>query len=379
MERTEIAIVGAGITGLSVAWHLLERGFGRVTLLEKTGIGAGASGVQPGGVRQQWATAVNCLLARDSLAFYRDAAQRLGARTVLRFRPCGYVFLAHTDEALDRLEAAVELQRALGVPSRIVSPAAAAELVPGLDTAQLTGASFCAEDGYFDRPQAVLEAFAEAIARRGAGLDAGEAVALDDADGGWTLRLADGGELRADQVVVAAGYDSPQLLATAGVELPIEREARYLFYSDPLGERLLEPLVVSPERHFAAKQLADGRLLASDLHATGDPEADRRRWREHVRRCVLELLPHLEFVPLPLLVEGLYDVTPDHQAIVGPVPDRPGLWVAAGFSGHGFMVAPEIGRTLAAQLAGEPAADYLAALQADRFARGRLVPESSVV
>ena len=379
MERTEIAIVGAGITGLSVAWHLLERGFGRVTLLEKTGIGAGASGVQPGGVRQQWATAVNCLLARDSLAFYRDAAQRLGARTELRFRPCGYVFLAHTDEALDRLEAAVELQRALGVPSRIVSPAAAAELVPGLDAAQLTGASFCAEDGYFDRPQAVLEAFAEAIARRGAGLDAGEAVALDDVDGGWILRLADGGELRAEQVVVAAGYDSPQLLATAGVELPIERETRYLFYSDPLGERLLEPLVVSPERHFAAKQLADGRLLASDLHATGDPEADRRRWREHVRRCVLELLPHLEFVPLPLLVEGLYDVTPDHQAIVGPVPDRPGLWVAAGFSGHGFMVAPEIGRTLAAQLAGEPAADYLAALQADRFARGGLVPESSVV
>ena len=178
---------------------------------------------------------------------------------------------------------------------------------------------------------------------------------------------------------MAAGADATPLLATAGVDVPILPEPRYLFYGEPLAERLLEPLVVAPERHFAAKQLADGRLLASDLRAAGDPETERETWREHVRASIVELLPHLEFVPLPLLVGGLYDVTPDHQAIVGPVPERPGLWIAAGFSGHGFMVAPAVGRALASQLAGDARDASLSELAPDRFARGRLVPESSVV
>jgi sarcosine oxidase, subunit beta len=380
MGRSQVAVVGAGITGLSVAWHLLQRGFAGVIVIEKAGVGAGASGVQPGGVRQQWATAVNCLLARESLAFYRDARARLGARLELRFWPCGYLFLAHSRDALERMASAVELQTALGVPSRIVSPAEAAELAPGLVADAIAGGSFCAEDGYFDRPQAVVEAFGDAATRAGAEIRAAHVVALDEeGPAGWTLRLADGGTARAEHVVVAAGADSTPLLATAGIDVPIVPEPRYLFYGEPLAERLLEPLVVAPERHFAAKQLADGRLLASDLNAVGDPETERETWREHVRASIVELLPHLEFVPLPLLVGGLYDVTPDHQAIVGPVPERPGLWIAAGFSGHGFMVAPAVGRALASQLAGDAPDGSLSELAPDRFARGQLVPESSVV
>ena len=379
MERTEIAIVGAGITGLSIAWHVLERGVTAVAVYEKTGVGAGASGVQPGGVRQQWSTAVNCVLARDSLAFYRDVGERLGARIDLRFDECGYVFLAHSQQELGRLAAAAGVQRSLGIPSRLLSPTEATELVPGLNAEGIAGAGFCAQDGYFDRPQAVVEAFAEAVVRGGGEIRPAEVIGLDEGASGWTLRLAGGGGARAEQVVVAAGYDTPLLLATAGVPVPIEREERYLFYSDPINERLLEPLVVSSERQFAAKQLANGRVLASHLRATGDPTREETTWRRHVRSCILELLPRLEYVSLPLLVEGLYDVTPDHQAIVGAVPERPGLWMAAGFSGHGFMIAPEVGRALAAQLCGEEPGAQIAELAVDRFARGALAPETSVV
>ncbi len=353
MERAEIAIVGAGITGLSIAWHAIERGLTGVALYEKAGVGAGASGVQPGGVRQQWSTAVNCELARDSLAFYRDVGERLGARVDLRFDACGYVFLAHSQQELERLAAAVDVQHSVGVPSRLLSPAEAAEHVPGLNAEGIVGAGFCAEDGYFERPQGVVEAFGEAVARGGGELRTAKVIGLDDGASGWTLRLADGEKARADRVIVAAGYDTPLLLATTGISVPIEREERYLFYSDPIRERLLEPLVVSSERQFAAKQLANGRVLASHLRATGDPAQDGGSWRRHVRSCILELLPRLEYVSLPLLVPGLYDVTPDNQAIVGEVPGRPGLWVAAGFSGHGFMIAPEVGRAVAAQLCGE--------------------------
>ena len=159
--------------------------------------------------------------------------------------------------------------------------------------------------------------------------------------------------------------------------MPIEREARYLFLSEPIRERLLEPLVISPERHFAAKQLADGRVLASDLTAAGDPGLERDGWRRHVRECVEALLPALEFVSLPLLVEGFYDVTPDHQAILGEV--RPGLWVAAGFSGHGFMLAPAVGRIIAEAIALGREDEALRLLDARRFAEARMLPEPQVV
>src|SRR2546426_1447868 len=106
-----VAVVGAGITGLSVALHLADAG-AEVVVLERSGIAAGASGVQPGGVRQQWGTAVNCRLARESVSFWRDADERLGAAVDLGFRECGYLFVAHSDATLERLRAGVAVQHA---------------------------------------------------------------------------------------------------------------------------------------------------------------------------------------------------------------------------------------------------------------------------
>ena len=229
----------------------------------------------------------------------------------------------------------------------------------------MSGGAWCAEDGYFDRPQSLVEAF-------GAQADVQLADVLGVEDEG-VVRLATGGELHADAVVIAAGIDTPHLLP----ELPIRSDARYLFFSNPIHERLLEPLVVSHEHRFAAKQLGDGRLLASDLGAVGDPGVDLDRWRANVRRAFEELLPQLVFVPLPALVEGMYDVTPDHQAILGRVRER--VWVAAGFSGHGFMLAPAVGRIIAEAVLDGREDPALGVLDPARFAEGRLVPEPQIV
>ena len=161
--RPDVVVVGAGIVGLSIAFHLRERG-ASVTVLDRAGIGAGASGLQPGGVRRQWGTRTNCLLVRESLEFYADAVERLQMRVDPGFRACGYLFLAHSEAALARLGENVALQNGLGVHSRIVSPAEAAELVPDLDATNVVGGSWCGEDGYFDRPQAFLEAFGKPVA-----------------------------------------------------------------------------------------------------------------------------------------------------------------------------------------------------------------------
>jgi sarcosine oxidase, subunit beta len=342
--RPDVVVVGAGIIGLSIAFHLAERG-AAAKVVDRAGIGAGASGLQPGGVRQQWGTRVNCLLAQESMRFYAEAAEHLRMRVDPGFRNCGYLFLAHSDDALEQFRVNVALQTSLGIRSRIVSSAEAAELVPGLEVSSVVGAAWSEDDGYFDRPQSLVEAF-------------GELAEVEIAE------VRDVRELSASAVVVAAGVDTAKLLP----ELPIRPERRDLFFSDPIHERLLEPLVVSPERAFAAKQLSDGRVLASDLNA-GE--------RANVRSAFEELLPRLVFVALPTIVEGLYDVTPDHQPILGQVRD--GVWVAAGFSGRGFMQAPAVGRIVAEAVLGDDRDPLLDVLDAERFAEGRLIPDPSVV
>jgi sarcosine oxidase, subunit beta len=348
----EVAVVGAGIVGLAVARELQARG-ARVAVFERTSIGAGASSVQLGGVRQQWGTRVACRLARESAAFYGEADERLAAPVPLGFRRCGYLFLAHDDDGLARLAANVTVQGEEGIPSRLVSSAEAAEIVPGLLTEAVTGGAWCAVDGYFDRPQGVVEAFAQGLDIR-----IGEVSSL--------------AELPAETVVVAAGADTPRLVP----ELPIEREDRFLFYSEPIRERLLEPLVVSPGRRFAAKQLGNGRVLASDLAARGDASR-AESWRANIRAAVDELLPILTYVSLPLLVHGEYDVTPDHQPILGRVDEH--VYVAAGFSGHGFMIAPAVARILADAILDGVEDEALGVLDAARFAQGRPVPEPQLV
>src|SRR3954453_22012394 len=140
--REEIVVVGAGIIGLSVALHLAEAGAPPL-VLDRAGIGAGASGVQPGGIRQQWSTGATCRLARESLAVYRDLQGSLGTRAGSRFDACGYVFLAHSADALEQLHVSVAVQRAAGVPSRLLTPQQAAGLVPGLVVDGLAGAATC--------------------------------------------------------------------------------------------------------------------------------------------------------------------------------------------------------------------------------------------
>lgn len=368
-ERTDVVVVGAGVVGLAITRALRERG-ASVVVCERTGIGSGQSGVQPGGVRRQWGTAIGCLLASESFAFWEDAQARLESPVELELRRCGYLFVAHSEETLERLRANVVVQNAVGVPSRIVGPDEAAELVPGLGTRTVVGAAWCAEDGYFDRPQAVVEAFA-----RGLDVRLGGVMDLRAETGGWEVATP-AGTFAARSVVLAAGADSVPLAAAHGVDLPIEREERHLFLSTPIGERLVEPLVVSAERGFAAKHLADGRVLASDLAAAGDAEEGAPRWRARVRDGIRELLPVLEYVNFPILASGAYDVTPDRQPILGPLAE--GLHVAAGFSGHGFMVAPAVARILADAVEGlgDPVLDVL---DLARFAEGRLVPEPQVV
>lgn len=368
MRSADVIVVGAGVTGLAVAHHLVERGLA-VRIVDRSGIGSGASGVQPGGVRRQFATAANCELAQESYDFYLQMSARLGTRVQPRFTACGYAFVAHSEARLAELAAAVAVQQRCGIPSVVLSPEETASVVPELDAARISGAAWCAEDGYFDRAQAPLEAFAEAVLAGGADVVLGQVEALDADGAGWRLRLNGGAHLSTERIVVAAGHETAVLLATVGVEVPIHAEARHLFFSRPVPARILEPLVIASELAFAAKQLADGRVLAADLRAAGNPADNAERWRATIRAGIESLLPRLQAVAFSELVSGLYDVTPDHDPILGPVSELPGVWLAAGFSGHGFMLAPAVGRLVAESVIDPGSSDrLLEAFSPARFA-----------
>jgi sarcosine oxidase subunit beta len=378
-EHVGVAVVGAGVTGLSIAHALLAAGVGPVRIYERSGVGAEASGVQPGGVRHQWSTRLNCLLVLESAAFYREVGDRLGIDRPPTLEPCGYVFVAHEDGTLARLGKDVAMQNELGIPTQLLDADSLTGVVADLQADGIRGGSFCPDDGYFDRPQAVVEAFAEAVVRDGGAIEIRDVRGLSKDGGGWQLEFADGSAVTAEHVIVAAGTASPRLLAPLGFDIPIVAEAKHLFLSDPIREVLLEPLVIAVDRHFAAKHLANGRVLASDLAATGDGPDAEERWRRHVRACIDELLPRLTFVTLGIRAGGEYDVTPDHHPIVGPIGDEPGLWLAAGFSGHGFMIAPAIGRIVADALAHGRQDALLGALAFERFDGAELEPELQIV
>ena len=363
----DVAVVGGGIVGLSTALALADEDAGRIVVFERSGVNAGASGVQPGGVRQQWSTRLNVELARESLELYRALIERFPATAErLRFSACGYVFAASSPETLSGLRRSVDLQNALGVRSELLGPLELAELVPGLDPARVIGGSICHDDGYFDHPQGVVEAIAAAGRERGVELAIAEVERLDQRGSGWVVRTQDGHERVAGTVVVAAHMDSAPLLASAGIELPLEAEDRFLFYSEPIRARLLEPLLVAVDWHFAAKQLANGRVLASDLAAAGDPEDGADSWRKSVRDTIEQILPILSYVEFPILARGVYDMTPDAQPIVGQLP-LDGLWIATGFNGRGFMLAPSVGRRLARQITSGRNDALLGELRFERF------------
>jgi sarcosine oxidase subunit beta len=371
VSRTpDVLVVGAGVVGLSVARALRDRGL-HPLVVDRAGVGEGQSGIQPGGIRLQWGTPVACALARESHAWWRTASEELDSRA-FAFSTCGYVFLAHSERALQRLTASVSVQNAAGIPSRILSAEEAAALVPGLLVETVAGASYCAEDGYLDRPQAAVAALA-----RGIDVHIATVEAVIPNRTGWDIETS-AGRLSASAVVLAAGVETRALVAPLGIELPIEPEPRHLFLSQPIRERLLEPLVVSAERQFAAKQLYSGRVLTSYLGASGDPQREAPRWRQHVRAVIRELLPILEYVDLTTVATGAYDVTPDRQPILGPLPEYEGLHVAAGFSGHGLMIAPAVARLVGDAVVGkrDPLLEVLDPL---RFSEGRLLPEPQVI
>ena len=347
-----IAVAGAGAVGASVAYHLALAGARDVVLCDRGEVAGGATAKGMGGVRQQFSTAAEVRLAKESIRFFEE----LGAP---HFDQVGYLFLATTQEGLATLEERRRTQVELSVPVERVDPS----FVPGLETRDVVGAVFCATDGVGDPVGVTRELVRRALEL---GVDVRERTAVEDVE--------------ADTVVIACGAWSAEVAARFGVELPVRPLCRQLLRTTPiesLPERL--PMTIEAETGFHFRRRDSSLVLAMT-----DPRP-RWGWEAVVDDTLvpdrLERLarryPPAAGAALGRAWAGLYDMTPDAHPIIGPIADR--VYAACGFSGHGFMQSPAVGRALAEEiLEGESSFD-LSPYRLERFEADAVFAEEVVL
>jgi sarcosine oxidase subunit beta len=343
-----IVVAGAGAVGASIAYHLALLGARNVALVDRAEVASGATGKAMGGVRQQFSTAADVALVRQSLPLFRE----LGAPL---FDPVGYLFLATTEEGLARLCGRAELQRSLDVPVEDVDPAG----VLGLRTDDILGAVCCWEDGVAEPAEVTRE-----LVRRAAA-------------GGVEVREhTDARALEHEVLVVACGADSRELCP----ELPIRPLCRQLVDVGPVAGLPHDlPMTLEEETGFHFRRRGETLRLAmvEPKARWGSTEEVDDGLVEDWRARLAHRYPPAGRAPVVRAWAGLYDMTPDAHPIIGWVGE--GVYAACGFSGHGFMQSPAVGRAAAEEILGlEPSLD-LEPYRLDRFAEGVLSSEELVL
>jgi sarcosine oxidase subunit beta len=356
-DTADVVVIGGGAMGASVAWHLRRVGIDDVVLLERDELASGSTSKSAGGFRTQFADALNVEIALRSL----DAFEQMDG---IDMRQDGYLFLLDAEADVARFQDALALQHALGVPSRELSVAEALAIVPQLAPDGLIAAAYCELDGWAT-PEAVVQWYAR-------GVDVRQHCAvtgIDVEDGRIAAVQTTNGPIGTDTVVCCAGAWSADVGAMAGVEIPVRGERRWMHFTQADGglpQRM--PLTVDFSTGFYFHREGPGLVF-------GGREQDLAELAEHAARR----LPVLAELPVQSSWWGYYEVSPDHNALVGEAETPSRFLYATGFSGHGFQQAPAVGEHVADLVAGrEPALD-LSPFSVERFARGEARPEAFVI
>ncbi len=391
MESADIVIVGGGCMGAAVAYYLTRHGAGTVMLIEREAqLGTASTGRNAGGVRHQFSDPANIALSRESIALFERFEDEIG--TAIDFWQDGYLFLLSSEASAERFRQSVALQRSLGLDVEWLTGDEAARLTPGLDATGVVAATFCGQDGITD-PNGVTMGLAKAAQRRGLTIRRNTEVTGIDVAGGRVTRVrTPQGDIATGAVVNAAGPWSAQVAALAGVSLPVTPERRHIFIAHPeAGASWDDP-------RFAGQTPAS-RLMVIDFDTTfyfhregagllfgmGDP-SERPGFDITVKWDFLPAVTEVAVRRLPALGDavvthawaGLYEMTPDHNPVIGPLGIE-GFYAVTGFSGHGFQHAPAAGRILADVMLGRDAGFDLSPFLFARFASSATSGEHHVV
>lgn len=383
MQKTfDVVIIGGGISGLSIAFHLAREGVKNIAVIEKSFLGSGATGRCGAGIRMQWGTELNCLLSKYSCEFFENAQEIFHNDIDIEFEQGGYLIAAGTDAEVEQFRRNVSLQHSLGIESVFLSPEEAGEIMPHLDISKIKAATFCQRDGHLN-PFRTTEAFAEASRALGVTIYEYTEVCEILRDGAKVAGVrTDKGDISAPVVVNAAGGYSRLISEMAGSDLPVFSRRHQIMVTEPV-EPMQDPMFMGFSLNIYIQQVPHGSFI---MGRSDDSEPRDLRltssWQflEKMSKTCTTLMPRLGRLKVVRQWAGLYNMTADAQPIYDEDPELSGFYIAAGFSGHGFMLAPVTGHVIAKQILGEEADIDVTCLNVSRFKDGGLLPtESSVV
>lgn len=372
----EVVVVGGGAVGVSTAFHLAEAG-ADVLLLERGELGSGSTSKAAGGVRAQFSDPVNIELGQRSLRAFEDFARRPGGDIDLKQH--GYLFLLSDPADVAAFEGGVALQNSLGVPSRMLTVQQACDLSPLVSPAGLLAAAYSPTDGHCT-PEGVVQGYARAAREHGAVLRRGVGVTGIETSGGEITAVhTDAGSVRTSTVVCAAGAWSAAIGEFAGVELPVRPLRRQILVTEPMPDlppRL--PFTIDFATSFYFHEEGPGLLVGMS-----DPDEEfgfrlntDDRWLGRLSEAVTHRAPGVAEAGVAHGWAGLYEITPDHNALVGHVGR---FFYATGFSGHGFLQSPAIGEVMRDLVLERTPPIDVSGLDARRFDGAEVRPEHNCV
>lgn len=379
-ERAGVVVVGGGVIGTSIAFHLAEAGVPDVVLIERDELGAGSTSKAAGGVRAQFSDALNIQLGARSLRAFADFGARPGQE--IDFQQVGYLFLLSRQQDVAAFERSIELQNQLGVPSRLIDPGEAKRLSPPIDTDGLLAAAFSPDDG-LATPEAVVQGYAAGARRHGAHLQTACEL-LDVRLRGEVIQavVTSKGVVETPGLVCAAGAWSRQVGAMVGVDLPVIPYRRQVLVTEPVaGLPQHLPMTIDFASSVYFHREGPGLLMGMSLEdePPGFNLARDDAWIPRLAEVLARRAPSLVDIGIAGGWAGLYEVTPDHNALIGETPQPARLLYATGFSGHGFLQGPAVGEVVRDLFVGRKPPVDVAPLAVDRFQQAKDRPELNVV
>jgi len=378
-EAAAVVIVGGGVIGTSAAFHLAEAGVD-VVLIERAGLGSGSTCRAAGGVRAQFSDALNIQIAQRSLAAFRDFARRPGWEIDLK--QVGYLFVLTHDSELEVFERSVALQSEYGVPSRILSAEEVRQRCPLLEGADILAGAFSPEDGHAT-PEGVVQGYAFAARGHGAHIRVGcEVLGFNTSGREITEVITTQGSIRTNTVICAAGAWSRDCAAMVGVDLPVTPLRRQVLFTEAMDGLPPDlPMTIDFASSFYFHREGPGLLFGmSDPNETpGFSVETTDDWVPGLMEVVQRRAPRIADAGIRGGWAGLYEMTPDHNAIIGETADVSRFLYATGFSGHGFLQGPAVGEILRDIVLERPPFVDISPLGAERFDVAALRPEFNVV
>ncbi len=367
--KADVVIIGGGVSGCSIAYHLAKAGQQNIVVIEKAYLTSGATGRCGAGVRQQWGTKMNCILAKKSVEFFETAQEELNYDGDIEFKQEGYLVISSNQEESDMFKDNVALQNSLGIPSRVLTKEEAQAIVPHLNTDVVHSATFCPTDGHLN-PFTMTDAFYKAAKTLGVKFYTyTEVTDIIKEENTIKAVVTDKGTIETSVVVNAAGGYAKEIAAMIDIDLPVYSENHEILVTEPV-EKVQGPMVISFSQNIYCQQTPHGAFIMG----RGDPNmppghdvSSSHTFLDEMSKTVTRLLPPIGNLRVIRQWGGLYNMSPDHQPIISDVTDVQGFYVACGFSGHGFMLAPITGQLISEMIAGLPPSMPLEPLSLKRF------------